>query len=53
MARPAKTTVPRRAPRTAPVGTQRDLATHRRAPTPPQQPVAPGTFASLETLIRA
>lgn len=45
--------VPRRAPRTAPVGTQRDLATHRRAPTPQQQPVAPGTFASLETLIRA
>ena len=37
---------PRRAPRTAPVGTQRDLLTHRR-------PAAPGTFATMEMAVQA
>ncbi|MCW3847971.1 EAL domain-containing protein [Sphingomonas sp. LB-2] len=38
--------IPRRAPRTAPLGTQRDLLTHRRQP-------APGTFATMEMAVQA
>lgn len=37
---------PRRAPRTAPGGTSRDLLTHRRQP-------APGTFATMELAVQA